>query len=187
MADPTPGVTQVALVTYDTQPGLTDDDRLLAEALVQRGARVTSAVWSDPDVRWDSFDAVIVRSCWDYFHRADEFFAWLDQLDSVGARVLNTTEVLRWNARKSYLRELESIGVPIVPTRWLARGEADSLGALRRDTGWLELVLKPAISGSAHDTWRSSPGDESRDDARLAGMTARGDVLVQPLLDEVGR
>jgi glutathione synthase/RimK-type ligase-like ATP-grasp enzyme len=185
MADLHQRARRVALVTYAELPGLTDDDRLLAEALTERGADVEAAVWSDHGIDWPSFDAVVVRSCWDYFHRPDEFLRWLSRLEAEGAHVLNPAPLLRWNARKTYLRDLESRGIAVVPTHWLARGEASSLAATRRDAGWSELVIKPAISGSAFDTWRSSPGDEARDDLRLAAMTARGDVLVQPLLDEI--
>ena len=77
---------RVALVTYDARPGATDDDRLLADALSARGATAHAVPWSDPAARWAAYDAVIVRSCWDYFVRADEFHAWLDRLEREGAR-----------------------------------------------------------------------------------------------------
>jgi glutathione synthase/RimK-type ligase-like ATP-grasp enzyme len=185
MADARARVPLVALVTYAELPDLTDDDRLLADALVRRGARVEAVVWSDPNMDWTAFDSIVVRSCWDYFHRPDEFFAWLARLEHERAHVLNPAPLLRWNARKSYLRDLESRDVAIVPTAWLARGARPSLATIRRDTGWSELVIKPAISGSAHDTWRSVAGDEQDDDARLREMTSRGEVLVQPLLAEI--
>lgn len=185
MADAEGGVRLVALVTYAALPELTDDDRLLVEALAKRGVRVEALVWSDPSIDWSSYDAIVVRSCWDYFHRPAEFFLWLTRLETQSAHVLNPATLLRWNASKTYLRDLQSRGVAIVPTQWLSRGHAASLAAVRRNTGWSELVIKPAISGSAHDTWRSSPGDDIRDDARLAVMTSRGEVLVQPLLDEI--
>jgi hypothetical protein len=185
MADEHGSARRVALVTYAELPELTEDDRLLVAALEREGASVHPVVWSDAGVDWTWFDAIVVRSCWDYFHRPDEFFAWLARLEEERAHVLNPAPLLRWNARKTYLRDLQSRGVTIVPTHWLARGEAASLRAIRRDTGWTELVIKPAMSGSAHETWRSSAGDEARDDIRLGAMASHGDVLVQPLVDEV--
>ena len=185
MAEPSGTQPIIALVSYAGLPGLTDDDRLLAASLRERGARTTAVVWSDPDIDWSAFDAIVVRSCWDYFLRADEFFQWLSHLECSGAHVLNPARTLRWNAEKTYLRELDSAGIPVVPTHWMALGATESLTALRRRTGWSELVVKPAISGSAHETWRSSPGEEHRDDERLAAMTAAGCVLVQPLVDVI--
>ena len=186
MADRTAG-RRIALVTYDARPDVTEDDRLLADALSSRGASVHAVSWSDPAVRWSSFDAVVVRSCWDYFLRPDEFHAWLDRLETEGARVFNDVRTLRWNADKSYLRELEARDVPVIPTRWLERGSASSLRELRRATGWSELVVKPTVSGGAHRTWRAMPDAEEDDDSRLAIMVDGGSVMVQPLVDVIER
>jgi hypothetical protein len=175
----------VALVTYATHPAPTDDDQLLVDALSRVGANAEPTVWSDPDVDWCSYDAIVVRSCWDYFLRPAEFLAWLARLEAQGAPLFNTVDVVRWNSDKTYLRDLEARGVPIVPTRWIARDERPSLSDLRRDTGWSELVVKPAISGSAHETWRSSSPASADDDARLHRMTASGDVLVQPFVSGI--
>jgi glutathione synthase/RimK-type ligase-like ATP-grasp enzyme len=178
---------RVALVTYDACPEPTDDDRLLADALSARGAAVHAAPWSDASVRWGSYDVVVVRSTWDYFLRAAEFHAWLDRLEREQVHVLNDVPTLRWNADKGYLRDLDARGVPIIPTRWLPRGSTPSLAALRRATGWSELVVKPTVSGGAHRTWRASPHAESDDESRLSTMTDDGAVMVQPLVDVVER
>jgi hypothetical protein len=175
----------VALVTYADLPALTADDRLLVAALEARGVRAMPAVWSDPTVDWSAFSAVVVRSCWDYFLRAREFFAWVAQLESDRVNVYNSASILRWNAEKTYLRDLAAHGIPVVPTHWLEVGATESLEAIRRRTGWSELVVKPAISGSAHDTWRTPPGAEDLDDARLDAMTSSGRVLVQPLVETI--
>jgi len=177
----------VALVTYDARRDVTDDDRLLADELSARGVSVHAAPWSDTSARWSSFDAVVVRSCWDYFLRPVEFHAWLDALESEGARVFNDVRTLRWNADKSYLRDLESRDVAVIPTRWLERGSAPSLRELRRTTGWSELVVKPTVSGGAHRTWCALPGAEAADDARLATMIDDSAVMVQPLVAEIER
>ena len=186
MADRT-AAREIALVTYDARPEATEDDRLFADALSARGDSVHAIPWSDASTRWSSFDAVVVRSCWDYFLRPDEFHAWLGRLEADGARVFNDVATLRWNADKTYLRELEARGVPVIPTHWLERGTASSLRALRRSTGWSELVVKPTVSGGAHRTWRALPGDEADDDSRLATMVDDGPVMVQPLVDVIER
>jgi glutathione synthase/RimK-type ligase-like ATP-grasp enzyme len=185
MADRSAAHPSIALVTYEALPALSDDDRLLAAALEIRGARAVPVVWNDERVEWRAFDAIVVRSCWDYFLRAADFFSWLARLESLRAVVFNDVRTLRWNAEKTYLRDLEARGVPVVPTHWLESGTDTSLRDIRRRTGWSELVVKPAISGSAHQTWRASPGDEHADDARLGAMTASGGVLVQPLVDVI--
>ncbi len=178
---------RVALATYDARPEPTEDDRLLAEALSTRGVSVDAVPWSDPRARWNAFDAVVARSCWDYFHRAGEFHTWLDRLEADGVRVHNDVGILRWNADKTYLRDLEAAGIPVIPTRWLDVASPTTLGELRRDTGWGEVVVKPTVSGGAHRTWRSAPDADAVHDEQLAEMIGAGAVMVQPLVREIER
>ena len=67
---------QVALATCAGVPPEFDDDELLAEALRSRGCGAEFADWADPDVDWQRFDLVVIRSTWDYTHRREEFLAW---------------------------------------------------------------------------------------------------------------
>jgi glutathione synthase/RimK-type ligase-like ATP-grasp enzyme len=89
--------------------------------------------------------------------------------------------VLRWNSRKTYLRELEAAGVPTVPTHFVEKG-GESLARVLRETGWDEVVVKPVVSASAYETWRASRATLAQDDARYALLLAEGAVMVQPFL-----
>ena len=70
---------------------------------------------------------------------------------------------------------------------WLDRGATDGVDDAIAASGWSRLVVKPAVSGGAHETWVADAplGPDAR--ARLAGMVARADVLVQPFIDAVPR
>jgi glutathione synthase/RimK-type ligase-like ATP-grasp enzyme len=182
---------RVALATYAALPALNDDDQLLLAALVHAGASAAPAVWDDPAVDWSRFDVVVVRSCWDYHLRHDAFLAWLSRVDASGARLVNPVALLRWNADKRYLRALERDGIALVPTAWVERvahgTSAPMLAALLAQRGWSEAVVKPAISASAHDTWRTSRVGAARDERRFSELlaTSRAGVLVQPFVPEV--
>jgi glutathione synthase/RimK-type ligase-like ATP-grasp enzyme len=179
----TPSATRIALATYAALPALNDDDQLLLAALGRAGAVAEPAVWDDPVVDWSRFDLVMVRSCWDYHLRHDAFHAWLDRVEGSGARLVNPAALLRWNADKRYLRGLEEAGVALVPTAWI---EPAATGMLER-RGWPEAVVKPAISASARDTWRTTLAGAAADDARFARLVAvsSAGVLVQPFVPEV--
>ena len=129
---------------------------------------------------------MLIRSSWDYHLRPLEFLDWIARLERGGVRVWNPGALLRWNHHKRYLQDLAARGVATVPTRWLARGEPADLQALLADVGWREAVIKPAVSASAFGTWRSSTETTSRDQSRLEELLSAGDVMVQPLLSEVG-
>ncbi len=122
--------------------------------------------WDDPKVDWSRFDLVVVRSCWDYVGRRDEFLAWADSVPNLQ----NTARTLRWNTDKVYLRELESAGVRIIPTLWNV-----TAGDRLVDSG--EWVVKPTISAGSKGTARwDSPADvyhhsQSLQDAGRVSMT----------------
>ena len=179
-------MTRIALATYSKLPTLNDDDRLLIPALAALGVTAVPAVWDSGQVCWDEFQGVLIRSSWDYHLRPLEFLDWIARLERGGVRVWNPGALLRWNHHKRYLQDLAARGVATVPTRWLARGEPADLQALLADVGWREAVIKPAVSASAFGTWRSSTETTSRDQSRLEELLSAGDVMVQPLLSEVG-
>ncbi len=144
----------IALVTWRGLPELAPDDRLLRDALLRRDVDARAVVWDDASVDWRAFDAIVVRSTWDYHKRIDEFRAWLASMD--GLPLWNPASVLRWNTHKSYLLELQSRGIEIVPTLFVPRGSS--------------FIVKPAVSATAFRTELHAAGD---------------DVLVQPFVPEV--
>jgi glutathione synthase/RimK-type ligase-like ATP-grasp enzyme len=178
-------VRRVALATYDAAPDLAPDDQLLADALERARIRAAPAVWSDRSVDWRSFDAVVIRSCWDYHRRHAEFVAWLDALDASRRPVWNPTSMMRWNSDKRYLIDLARRGLATVPTRIVERGSAVRVGDVARVEGWTRFVVKPAVSASAHETHALELPLGAEDRAAIERVVAHGDALVQPFLEEV--
>lgn len=175
----------IAFVTSTAHPDLTPDDRLAVAQLERRHARVAAAIWNDPSIDWAAFDAIIIRSTWDYHHRAAEFRAWIDALEAAGAPMWNPPAVLRWNMEKTYLRDLERAGVPIVPTEWLEQGTNPDLGGLLAERGWMDAVVKPVISAAATRTWRVSHATVLDVGVQFAESLDAGDVMVQPFMPEI--
>jgi hypothetical protein len=64
----------VAFVIYQQQPALSASDALVVEPLHARGITVHARPWDTP-VDWHCFDAVVLRSNWDYQQRPEEFRA----------------------------------------------------------------------------------------------------------------
>ena len=177
---------RVALATYAAHPAPTDDDALLVDALTRLGAAVAGIPW-DAATDWSAHDVVVVRSTWDYHLRHDEFTDWVRGLEHDGVRLLNAPEVLLWNGDKRYLRDLAAEGVAVVPTAW-SDVEADgTLAQIARRHGWDgALVVKPAVSASAHDTWTTGAPLTAEDERRYAAARLLSRLLVQPFAPEVG-
>lgn len=169
---------RVALVTCAAHADLDPDDRPLVADLAGLGITATVEVWDDPSVAWDDFDLVVLRSPWDYTDDVDDFVAWARSVP----RVANPADVVAWNVDKRYLGDLAAAGVPVVPTAYLAPG--DALGPLSEG----EVVVKPTVSAGSRDTLRLR--DRAAIDAHLGAIHASGrTAMVQPYLpavDEVG-
>ena len=176
----------VALATCEAVPELVPDDRLLIPALQALGIGARPAVWDDRSVSWREYDAVVIRSCWDYHLKVDRFEAWTRGLEAEGIPLWNPPAILRWNARKTYLRELAGRGVTIVPTRFLEGPHGPTLDEVLDEAGWSEAVVKPVVSASAHETWRARRGRPA-DAERFAALVARMPVMVQPFVEEIAR
>lgn len=176
---------RLAVVTDREHPALTPDDAPLVPAFRARGVEAVPTAWDDPAVDWTGFDALLVRSPWDYHLDPDAFFAWLDRLDRLRVRTFNDRAVLRWNADKRYLRALAQAGVPVIPTLWLDRGSVPDLAARLHVSGWEEVVVKPAVSAAGRDTVRVRRGALGAAEALLARALPGADFLVQPFLPAV--
>lgn len=140
------------------------------------GSALTLRPWRAPG-NLEAFDLVMPLLVWGY--QRDAAF-WLAQLDAWRDLPLaNGFETLRWNTSKTYLAELETYGVSIVPTRFAPSLCDQDLENARADFGDVALVVKPAISGGADSTYRLLPGDP------VPADTALREMLIQPLIDGI--
>jgi len=161
------------------------EDRLLSEALIDRGLAVSRVDWADGRVDWRGFDAVVIRQTWDYFERLDAFRAWLSRVEAC-TRVINPVEVIRWNCDKRYLVDLSAAGVPTVPTVVIERQDpAPQLGGLLERHGFAEAVVKPAVSGAGRETYRIRRAEAGEFEPNWQRLVAREDMLVQPFMPAI--
>lgn len=176
---------RLTLVTQAQYPDLAPDDRPLAQALRTRGIDVRVAVWNDPAVDWSWSPLTVVRSTWDYFHAPQAFDVWLTAASACTV-FANGVHRLRWNAKKTYLRDLKRAGVPIVPTVFVEQRHADAAVALLDTLDWPHVVIKPCAGGSAYGARPfvlSNEFDAAMD--HLSDLLLTGDALVQPYIATV--
>jgi glutathione synthase/RimK-type ligase-like ATP-grasp enzyme len=163
---------RLALATSSKYPNLTTDDRLLLDPLTKQGIEAEPAIWNNASYDWSACAAVVIRSCWDYHLHPEEFLRWIANLESANISIFNPVPLLRWNANKSYLRELEAKRIAIVPTFWPEDNGAVSLESHLRELGWHKAVVKPRISATAY---------------RTQLVTAENASTAQPLFDDLRR
>lgn len=138
----------IVFATCLKEPDIQDSDAMLQKGLEQRGARIIGAPWNGDFAPFAKADLVLIRSTWDYFDRLEEFFSWLDRLEAENIRTENNVEILRWNARKNYLFELQDKGGALMPIVEVA-ANVESIAEASKQRGWTKSVLKCLSSGSA--------------------------------------
>lgn len=175
---------RVALVTMTALDQDDFDAAPLAAALDAAGHAPATVAWDDPSVRWEAFDAAVMRSTWDYHHRRDAFVAWAEET-ARRTRLFNAPAAVRWNSHKFYLRELERAGIPIVPTEFLPRATHADLVEILDRRGWDVAVVKPAVSADSFATERAERADPGPGAAHLAAHLPERDMLVQEYMPAV--
>jgi len=171
---------RVAIASFHSVPPEFTDDQRLVVALASLGVEAERIPWDDESVDWGAFDAVVIRSTWDYALRRDEFVAWAD---SVGPRLHNAPALVRWNSDKRYLGDLAAAGIRVVDTTYLAPGEA-----LPELAG--EVVVKPTVSAGGRDSGRFSEATHDLALALIERIHGSGrSAMIQPYqasVDTVG-
>lgn len=174
---------RVAFLTTDLAPGYVTDDHLAVPFLRERGVEASFVRWKEPR-DWTGFDVVVVRSTWDYHHDPDGFLRTLSAI-AAATRLENPLPLQRWNLAKTYLRDLDQEGVPVVPTVWGSRLQPGELMGLFPRVAADEIVLKPVVGSSGEDAFRVSAADAGEvEPALLRAFHARG-YMVQPFLPDV--
>jgi glutathione synthase/RimK-type ligase-like ATP-grasp enzyme len=176
-----------AFLTLEDPGDYVIDDDLAVPALAQLGWRVASVPWTRARVPWDGFDAVVIRSTWDYPDDPDGFLDVLRDIEAAGTPLFNPLGLARWNIRKTYLRDLEDRGVPVVPTVWRERLDPGALPALRDALGHAGAVVKPVVGASASGTFHVRPGDAPERIEAVEAYFADRALLAQPFLEVVPR
>jgi len=171
-----------AFLTLDDSAGYTVDDHLAIPPLARLGWSVDSIPWRQRAVNWSAYDAVVIRSTWDYAKDPDAFLGVLRAITHTGVRLFNSLHLVEWNLRKSYLRDLASRGVPVVPTVWRERLCTGDLRGLLDGLGSDEIVVKPVISASAYGAFRVGTSTGARDIADIECFYADRALMAQPFL-----
>ena len=175
------GPAEILLATGRERPCLWEDDLPLLDAFGRIGLHAAPAVWDDDDVDWSTARAVILRSVFDYVARREQFLDWTERVEAV-TLLHNPARLVRWNSHKSYLRDLEAAGVPIVETVWLDAGPTLDIGELIAERGWIDAVIKPAVGNGARGAIRATPATMREAQDHVDALLPAGDLMIQPYI-----
>jgi hypothetical protein len=176
-------VPRLALLTLEERHAYVIDDALAMAELRRRGHVVEEVPWKR-EGGWGAFDGVIIRTTWDYHRQVDAFLAALERI-AAAVPLANPVALVRWNARKTYLRELASRGVRTVPTVWGEGLDAAQVRALASALGVERCVLKPVVSANAEDTFRVDAALSADALERIAARYPGRGWMAQPYVGSI--
>jgi hypothetical protein len=154
--------------------------KIMEEAFVPAGLTLEVARWTEQGMNWGQFDAALLLNCWDYQDRHEAFLARLTEIEAAGVAIFNPLDLVRWNIRKTYLRDFESKGVAIIPTLWPEDPQASDVLAAFERLGCDEVVLKRQVGGGARGQSRYT-----RATAPASGVLLDRPGMIQPLIPSI--
>lgn len=176
---------KIAFLSTDNLDGYFVWDNLLIAPFAQQGIAVEIVSWHAQPVNWNEYDAVIVRSTWDYQTDADQFVNTLQQIDQSDTLLVNPLALLQWNVSKWYLQELEQQGVTIIPSVFYAGTNSATIAAQFEHFGCDELIIKPLVSANSDNTFRLNQVALQDQQEQLDTLFEKTDCMVQPFINSV--
>lgn len=152
------------------------EDKLLLDALTNKGLNVTRTNWDNPNFNWNETKYALFRTTWDYFDRFDEFFNWFEVTKSK-TNFIHHPEIIKWNIDKHYFKDLNKWGIPTIETFYIKKNSGESL---KNYTHHHSIVLKPCISGAGKDTYKIDLEDYKLHESLFNELLSKQDMMIQP-------
>lgn len=148
----------------------------LRPAFAARMMEINDISWDDEDADWSDFDAVLIGTTWDYWDRPQAFIDRMIRIDRQ-TRLFNPADLVIWNSRKTYLRELGEKGIGLIPTLWMDTcSDTQAVGAFSQ-LGCETIVIKRQIGAGAKGQYRLTRADPLPE--------LPGPVMIQPYMPSI--
>ena len=174
-----------ALLTINDLSNFQSYDNLIIEPFSNLGWECEFIPWDSTSINWNDFDAVIIRSTWDYQQKEKLFFKTLQSIEASSAILYNSLDTVKWNINKRYLLELERENISIIPTRLYDSFDFEIVSQLFSFFNEDKLVIKPCVSANADDTFILEQSKMENLKSYLEGAFSQKDFLVQPFIKDI--
>lgn len=176
-----------AFLTLEERGNFVIDDDHALQPLAELGWRTDVVSWRQSHTPWSKYDLVVIRSTWDYWDDVSGFLDVLLEIDQQ-TKLANPLGLVRWNLAKTYLRDLESKGVPIVPTLWHDHLDTQTVQDSFARLGTHEIVVKPVVGANGVDAYRlrsDMPGREFAKVAKKFPIGGKRAAMAQPFMPNI--
>ena len=131
--------------------GINAQIKTLRSAFAVHDIKLETCLWQEAPEAAPNYAAMMPLMAWDYAEGQQAQFLKVMKVVTAQTRLLNSYELLAWNADKIYLEALAAKGVPIIPALCVDKitegNVEDAFSALKAD----HIIIKPRIGAGA---WR---------------------------------
>ena len=99
---------------------------------------------------------------------------WLDRMIADDVRILNTADMLKWNASKTYLHNMRDKGASIVPLEIIDTTSAEKALAVAKNNHLDTFILKPLINACGINTYKLQINEPEKVQAALDDIFKAG-------------
>jgi hypothetical protein len=165
---------------------------LVVPELKSRGYPVEVLSWEDPTIDWSRKFCLFINHVWGYTQKPDPFYEWLEKIKSQNIPLVNAMDFLEWNIHKTYLRDLQEAGIPVIPTLIIPEQSMLTLEDILQQSHDLwrttDIIAKGVVDAGGGGYKHYHPGQET-DMAHHIEMTKsknRG-AVIQPYWPEISQ
>ncbi|MFM2607274.1 hypothetical protein AAFX30_06535 [Vibrio chagasii] len=179
---------KVALISDSDSLSVDYDMPLITDAFKNTDVQADVVFWDESNPDCSMYDVVVLRSPWTYMEKIQPFIEFCQNIEK-NSVLLNPLSVIEWNSDKSYLKQLEAQGIPIIPTE-IIYSETEIHHALNRiqNSDWdvKEIVIKPTIGAYSFGVVRLSAEDIDKIRKHVTYLLEldKG-VIIQPYLHTI--
>lgn len=165
------------LTCKEYNPEALIDDDLLFPLLKEKSILAENVIWNNPDINWNEYSVAIIRSTWDYIDNYNEFIRVLELIEASSCKLFNPLSIVKYNSKKTYLRDFQTKNLPIVPTTFLCNPTISEIEKLIINKN--KYIIKPAIGAGASGLKIINSTSDLRE------ISLKGEFLFQPLIESI--
>ncbi len=152
----------------------------LKEALEARGHSLIALDWKAPLSDMAHADGIVLGAPWNYQNYQDEFISKLEEIENAGLKLFNSSDIVKWNVIKTYLRELAELGAATIPTSWIDNPTKKDVDAVLKSHDTQGVVIKRQVGAGAFEQSLYKKGDEIPD-----GVLLDKPAMLQPFMPSI--
>jgi glutathione synthase/RimK-type ligase-like ATP-grasp enzyme len=176
---------KIAYIVYGDNSAYTDTEHdSLLQYLRHKGLDIYKEEWSDENVHWQQYSAIVLKAPWDYVFKTNQFYRWLEKIKSLNVPLHNPPDIVRWNSDKHYLQEIHDAELKVIPTSFLEQGTKFEAGKYLHHFNAHTIIVKPCISGASKNTFKLT-SENVADQKLINDLLQREAMMVQPFMPQV--